>query len=633
MVEFSDTHPTAHDSRSGISITSCVVYAFLALILLVSYWPVFTTNYGYNDDYCFLEQVKDGTFNIHNNVTWTQGRPLLGLSVRLSLSPLRGIDDLKWVRLLSLLGVLIFCAFAYRLHIRTHHSRLFSFTVACLLALTPGFAVFVSAWAIYACNGFAAAAALIAGEWIWDAVGNCRKTRRIAGGSAGLVVLLVVFLTYQPVAPFCLYVFLLRLFNGRDNRIPIRRYLAATLVFVASALVYFALYKLITIFYCHGSGQVARGALTLAPLAKLFFLAQLMRSAILQWSQFAGPGSQATAWIVWILLASACLAGLARRGIQTLAAGAAAIIVSLILSVLPILAVRQNDFEFRTHATLQCLCILIAAVGGAFCVAAARRKVPRLASPLRACMALGVLVFFVAMARHTVVRGIILPNAHELAALRHEVEKLPPGYSKRIVYYMPEPSWNTPDVRGEFGVIASPAWWNTASMLKLLQDERSGRRYPASTWPPLQVYVAQGRNQHLPVVDGFDALYAGRCKDIDDPYWGHIRCLDDGWCMSGWFGTFLNSHFPEVYNPVLGTIECSGKGKQDFWFFSKTLGLLWTSPACYPAVYLEKSHSWAWISQQFLPKLDVIPLPNRPAPNQASQKHRESKKVKLKPAR
>ena len=584
----------------------------IALVLFLCYWPVLTNEYGYNDDYHFLLEINNHSYRPLNNETIPQGRPLEGMLAWLAYSMAGTIPNLMWLRLLSLLGIVCFCWTLYRLHRRVGGSRWFSVTTSLLAGLLPGVAVFI-AWTARFYAGFCAAGAVLAGELIWssfDASGGARRAVRLL---LAVSILVAVCLVYQAVMPFCLYAVLV-LFMEREqlHSRNFKSFMGSIAVFLAVAGIYFVIYRLI-VGHFHGEGLAARGQLAFNPLNKLIYLGHLLWSGATLWAQFYSLWLQCVVAGIFLFVAILWLRNtVSARLIHPVLPGVC-VLVTAVLSVLPIIVIKENDFEFRTQVPLQCLAVFVLMKGLSVLwirVKSAMRDKNKIGVVFVLAMSssLGLVAMFALLAYHHVRAGIVDPNAREWRCLKSEVARIE-GDPRQVVFVSPEPAWMDKTVVGEFGIIASPAWWNTGAMLTLLleseKDVHPGHPAPVVRRSTIAVLSAQGVHGTNPVVDAFGAIHGDGVIVKQDAYWGRLRVLPSGWCASDWFGCFDNRSFPWIWHSVLGNLYCGGRGNGEYHFLDKNLGWISTSPDQFPDFVVTETRVRKRLSTALLPKVDV----------------------------
>ena len=599
------------------SVEPLLVAIGFTFVLLSSYWPVVTTEYGYNDDYPALLDVNNHSYTPLSNNTIPQGRPGEGMLTWVACSMAGTIPNLRWVRLVTLLGFVCFCWVLYGVHRRAGASRLFSLTTSLLVGLVPGVAAFIVCWSSRFYAGFCAVGAVMAGELIWRSFDSHNGARRIASLLLAASVLLSVCLIYPPIMPFCLYAGFVFFIEGglRDSR-NFKALLKFMAVFLLVVGLYYILYRLIVSPF-HGAGLTARGALAFHPLGKFTYLGRLLWSSVTSWAQFHGLWIQCVAAGVFLFLVVFWVHNTAStRWIHSVLL-TGCLLATAVLSVLPVIVVRENDFEFRTQVPLQCLAVFVLMKGlstvwqrGASALRDKTRVVPFLAMALSA----GLVAAFACLAGHHTRIGIIEPNAREWRLLKETVARIE-GDPRQVVFVSPEPAEMDKTVLGEFGIIASPAWWNTGAMITLLiEGEKCVHRgCPARIIKrnAITVLSAQGIHGTNPVVDAFGAIHGENVRLKQDPYWGHLRVLPSGWCASDWFGCFDITSFPWIRHSILGRLYCGGKENGEYHFLDENLGWISTSPDKFPNFVVMSTGALQCLSTTWGPRVDVYDYGSR----------------------
>ena len=189
-------------------------------------------------------------------------------------------------------------------------------------------------------------------------------------------------------------------------------------------------------------------------------LVNLLHSGVTSWARLQ-PG--VWEWTVGLLSTVACLCALVQREGRRISraetlrrVGIAA--AMLLLSVLPLLAARENNAAYRSLPVLY-LVVAFLGVDGLTRLTRARPAWIRVGTPL-------VLVAASAgAARYHVWHGLVSPNLREYVGLRDQVRaQFPAGSPGRLVYLLPPPTllaagWLTPS--WEYGLVSSSFWWVT----------------------------------------------------------------------------------------------------------------------------------------------------------------------------
>src|SRR4051794_30751748 len=113
------------------------IVPLLLLLPTTIYWSTIFHRYGFRDDYAILRESLDEPGKV-TRVATMQARPIYGAVLERSFGMLRGIDDLKWLRLLSaiLLGGVAVATFATLRGAKW--DRLTAALVAAFLVVLPG---------------------------------------------------------------------------------------------------------------------------------------------------------------------------------------------------------------------------------------------------------------------------------------------------------------------------------------------------------------------------------------------------------------------------------------------------------------------------------------------------------------
>lgn len=318
--------------------------ALLALVSLC-YLPVLVASYGFSDDYPVLAQTLRGNPR-PADLKAGEGRPLLALLTTLVFSALGGVSDLRYARLIGVVGIALLAWALERALLRAGWGRLESFLLAFGLVTTPPFQVY-AAWAV---TSFYPLAALLAGVACRLADAGASGAARLGRLAAAATLLALAVTIYQPAAMFY-WVFVAIALFGKERRIAVARVIplgAAGAVALAAGLL------------AAGIGARFYQAEPAAPLALLepdlrrnmaWFVSGPLTDALNLHRLF--PETAAAA-----LLAAFILGGLAlrfdgppiERALQWLAAFAL-----LLLSHLPSLVAAETRTHYRTEAALTSL--------------------------------------------------------------------------------------------------------------------------------------------------------------------------------------------------------------------------------------------------------------------------------------
>ena len=588
--------------------TAIVCWSLVAVaVILLAYLPVLTHDYGFMDDYRLLLAVVTGHADSFVRTAALEARPLSGEAQVLLYGMSQSIDGLARARAVSLGGIILFCLSLAILFRRSGFTPRLALTAALLLCLTPAVGVW-AAWAGLAFSGYAASLALFSGALIrrgLDAPGTTGRTARIL---AGFFLLQPVFLSYAPLAAFALLAFLAPLLACRHDTRPLSRNLIRSLcVYAGAAAAYFVVCRL-TIALFPATGQPSpRLALGAASAVKVKCLASVLWSGLTGWSYLHSAGLQVgVAGITCAAGLLACAAP-ARPAWRLRPPLAAALGMSVLFSLLPLLVMREADFSFRKQPALPAI-VIVTAIAGLGHFLDGLRHAPRARRILETAVCGTLVVGTAVWSHHEVYRGIVSRNAREVALARTQIRPCPASPHHTIRVVQPEPAWLRTDVVGEYGVVSTPMLWAITPMLQLLVAETHGEGrvggVPGVEGVPLDLVTAPGHRRDVPTVDLFELFQSQRARRVEHPYWGAIRSLPGGWCTSDWFGDFDLRDFPWIRHATLGRLYCAGKGSGsgDFWFRDRHLGWIWTSPDIFPECYVQGRQSWISVSLSFWPE-------------------------------
>ena len=260
-----------------VQFTDWPAFGLFLAVFLIAYSPVLVTSYAFYDDYADFAAALQGDISGPINKKIAEGRPLSALLTS-SLTVARDIGDLRYVRLLGIVGIAVLAWGVFRLLVRIGWSQVQSFFVCVILCTTLPFQVY-AAWTIAAFNVFATLAsglAFVMGERAFDKQKRLPKWLLAAGAS---LVLLAALTIYQPAAMF-FWVFAAVTLLKPDTPLcaMLRRFGWYCLIAFVGMLLGFVVYKLSSALY---PGYLGRGDLVQDIPAKIFwFLLAPFRNAL-----------------------------------------------------------------------------------------------------------------------------------------------------------------------------------------------------------------------------------------------------------------------------------------------------------------------------------------------------------------
>jgi hypothetical protein len=237
---------TAHEE----SFSGWLVFISLTAVLLLCYVPVLVTQYAFSDDYSVLATDHRGKIELERETKISQGRPTHALLIELFFHN-RNIGNLRYLRLLSVAGIVLLAWSLYRRLLGAEWSSKVSFVVALIVCTLPPFQVYAS-WGVEAFFPFAALAsggALSLAERAFHE----RRPFCTLGLAAGAVLVLLLALTiYQPAAMFFWVFAAIVLFKpGASLSSVLHRFLLYCVIAFTALLLGFSIYKLGSAMYAY----------------------------------------------------------------------------------------------------------------------------------------------------------------------------------------------------------------------------------------------------------------------------------------------------------------------------------------------------------------------------------------------
>lgn len=486
--------PRASSLRAYLSDSGAMLLA-IGMAIFGIFLPALIVPYAFSDDYSVLSianglagrpvfgtNIPGGFFgtNILDTVAGS-GRPIAGLLDDLVYSTAGTIDNLRFVRLVTVVGIV---ALAFLLHWALVRSGVRSVPAALIVVLVcgmPAFEVYGS-WAVLFNIPYAAILAGCASLFAVSAVDGprCLVVDRMVGAVA---LMLAALLIYQPAAMF-LWVFLaVALFGAVNER---RR--ALRLVFVHVAVAFGALGLAYVAFKTHYGGIVTlnpRDALTTDVVGKARWFVKDALYQALNLGHLT-PALWLAAVVAILAVVGVPLLLRQRRAHQPLLfVGIAVALVPL--TYLPNLIVQDNLAYYRTQLAITSLVVLYACAGAiGIWLTLQDWLQPRISGrALRTVTRLALVASVVAVAASTAIAArnvltlFVVPQTAELRLLRNQVAALPTGVRRVAVLGTPYNLGVAHLVRyDEFG-FPSTAHPFVSQPIVLLMLHEEGRLTPA----------------------------------------------------------------------------------------------------------------------------------------------------------
>lgn len=443
-------------------------YLILVTTILMTYYGVFASSYGFADDYSFLNSTTSGSKDL-NHLLITVGRPTQAGIIQIFFSIFSTVESLKFVRLLGILGTGLFACCIFHHVARLTRSPGFATCAAFAICTLPAFQVYVS-WAQYFSMPYACIAAFLSYQTADRALSGTRTSMRIAF-ALGSLSLLLLSLTIHPVAGF-FYVFFLAtglLHGDEDIKPALKRTLAILSLFMVGLVCSYILLKLGKHWF--PASDTNRDGLThdLVGKVKWFFKQPLYDS-------LSGPFIPARKLAAVPVLAVIALGmGIASgwTGLTRLWKGGIAI-AFIPFVYLPNLMVTENWSSYRTQAVLSALVLYylffsIRAIGSS----GRGKRLSLETATIPACAV--ICVFFGWKAASNTTRYFARPQATEYQFVNTRLSTCDPAKNTGI-YYIMSSRWDTLApfaYYDEFGLPSgSQAWVPKPFVLSVLHDRK-----------------------------------------------------------------------------------------------------------------------------------------------------------------
>jgi hypothetical protein len=434
----------------------------LVLCVIVMYYPVVTTTYGFTDDYYDLQDAVTGGHNIWRHHV-SEGRPLMGL-MHVVLLPLAGtVDHLAWLRAINLASLCILAVVLYLVLYRLAFSPALAATFSLGVAALPCFQICTS-WAAMIAVPFACAVAGIA-AWLALALGGNLKsiTRLLCSVLAGQA-LFVSLAIYQPAGMFYWVVVAMFLLTSQQpTSVTIRKFLSCLAISVGSVIAEFIVFKIGTASY--GASDEQRAGLTQDVFGKvIWFLKKPLRNALNLDALHPSFDFAIIAAIVVVVGLFLYFAGSRKQRVAML--GVALVLIPL--SYLPNLAAADSYGPHRTQVALTPLLALyfFLALQGYLGLLQSFSRHSR--EQLLLCIVGGWAIISACFARHNVVTYMTRPQAIEYQLAKNQLQKIDPADAATIYFIPAALSDRLTDFYyyDEFGTPSSFKVWAREGMVK-----------------------------------------------------------------------------------------------------------------------------------------------------------------------
>jgi hypothetical protein len=489
------------DARTATFVEHLRTYPSTLLVMGVTlfavFLPVVLVPYAFSDDYTDLYMATGwgATPQFGKSIidaSAITGRPFSGLLIQWGLSAAGSIDNLRFVRLLAVLSIVVLAVVLHVALVRSHVKPVPAALAALLVCSLPAFQVY-SAWAVLYSSPLGA---VLAGAASLFAVSALDAPRALARDRlVGAVALLFAgLLIYQPAAMFFWVFFAIALAGVVDDFD--RSWRVARMHFgvgVAALVLAYLEIKFTVLVMGSGTTGAGRNHLShdISGKAGWFFHEPLYLSLNL----FDLTPSRLLAVFVALVSAGGILLWLVRHGARPLLYVAIGLVL-IPLTYLPNLVVEESWAAYRTQVAISGLIAIYFFFGAAALWISfrdwLRPRVSRGQLVIAERSAIGLSALFVAVAVLIAAKNVTTlfaePHSTEQGLLRSQVAALPPHVS-RLVFVLTD--WYgglSKQVNyDEFGFASSVRQWSVGPAVDLILHEQ-GRLDPGDPRPKVDIY-------------------------------------------------------------------------------------------------------------------------------------------------
>jgi len=436
--------------------------------VLVTYFGVFTTSYGKADDVSYLRLAANPLRS--EWVTFARnGRPLYFI-IEPALRCVGNIGDLRYLRLVSILGVAFLSWGLYGAFVSTGRLAASSALMAVLVVLTVPFQVFVS-WAVTFPYAYACFLTFVAVQVADRAYRQPGGPRRWVGAALGSLLTLSALMFHQSAGMFVWVFLAIHLFGRRENENRPLSSIAWHLgvIFAACALEFVAI-KIGAVAYGHSPRTQIE--LNLLEKGRWFLLTVLPRSL-----HFVYVKSVPSVWVA-VSVGAIILVGLLRYFMITKRHwfGYCFLALAFIpLSYTPNLLAKENWSSYRSQVALISLLAVYAffALEGIIATAVRWLKMDRSVPRITTACLLPLVLLAALQASTNVNLRVARPACLEFQLIRRYLIEADLDQVKSI--FLIQPGWShipvPPAVFEEFGVPTTCQPWGPEAVVYLLLRE------------------------------------------------------------------------------------------------------------------------------------------------------------------
>jgi hypothetical protein len=549
----------------------CRPEAFIVAVVFMIGLPVLLVTYGFTDDYSFLVVRSDPDHPSFWNDITGMGRPITAVITVAVFRTFSTIESLAWVRLIGVIGVVVFAVVLYRGMLLRQWPGYQAVCASLCITLSPAFVVYMG-WAVTFLYPVGAILAFHAGYSFCSRLSEGRQEGLRARWVSLLYVLFAVFIAsaiYQPTAAFTLFSGLLFLRQGSGARRladELTLILSLVFVFFIGIALYYAVFRFSIQPHFRSDAFSDRASLLSDPVRKAgFIFSSVIPDLLRSWASLVperfSPVSFTAMWIHGVLaLWGIYVLSSARQGFTTetvFSSGIRLAFISIVFigSLLPVIAVDGDYAPFRVLPVSFAVVLFLSTVGFFSLV---DRLIPgdRFSK---------VFICFVPMSLYLagvvwgLVFGIVQPQSKELALYRAELE----GFESRpsglmFIYPYGQPAPGPVPAKHEFGLPSFTLEWVPGFSFALIADqlwpEEAGGITVVQIWP-----WQQGSDYPYPVIDGRQVISG----EMTAPRSAYQNVRTSQWLKGDIVLPFLgrvdNLNWNWIQHPQLGYLRLSRK--------------------------------------------------------------------------
>jgi hypothetical protein len=312
--------------------------------VFIAFYPSLIEDYGYRDDYIAILWHSEN-FDWMRSAYMRDGRPLLAILVKIFFAPIDSVEDLKFLRMISVLGGFFLSLAVFQSLRFWGYSKAIGLLAGLGSATCLALTVYVG-WTVCFSYSWASALAVLSGHCFAKAYfTNCRIFPQVLWA---VLLLLISTSIYQAVAPLFFLIPCLAAWQVDSSRKKILFSFPASIVaFAAVCVLYLILYKISNALLYEGASRAAVG---IDPWMKLEHLKTLIER-LLQVNLVAPARPQSFLMAGTISLATIANLAASKKRKQGVLIPLSILFLLISVGFVPTLASPQYISGFRTDVS------------------------------------------------------------------------------------------------------------------------------------------------------------------------------------------------------------------------------------------------------------------------------------------